>query len=51
VKFRGLDPDKYYTDENGTVQSGLVWMNAGINRTAVMRDSESFKVYLKEIER
>ena len=49
VKFRGLDPDKYYADESGTVQSGRVWMNAGVNRTAVMRDSESFKVYLKEI--
>lgn len=48
VKFRGLDPQKYYTDDEGRTLPGSAWMQAGINNTRVMRDFTSFKVHLTE---
>ncbi len=50
VKFRGLDPEKMYIDQDGTVRPGSVWMNAGINHVKTMADKTSFKVYLKEVK-
>ena len=50
VKFRGLDPEKRYQDQNGTVHSGSVWMNAGVNRVEPMADYSTFKVYLTEVK-
>ena len=50
VKFRGLDPEKRYADENGTVRSGAVWMQAGVNCTANLQDYTTFKVYLTEVK-
>ncbi len=50
VQFRGLDPQKLYVDQNGTVRPGSVWMNAGINRAEVMKDYTTFKVYLTEVK-
>lgn len=47
VKFKGLDPDKYYTCENdGEVYSGAFLMNVGLNLTeAANRDGESLNLY------
>ncbi|MBO5247860.1 MAG: alpha-galactosidase, partial [Clostridia bacterium] len=50
VKFKGLDPNKQYVDQDGTVRAGSVWMNAGINHTKLMQDFTTFKVYLKEVK-
>ncbi len=50
VQFRGLDPNKMYVDQNGTVRPGSVWMNAGINSLEIMKDYTTFKVYLTEVK-
>ena len=50
VQFRGLDPNKMYVDQDGTVRPGSVWMNAGVNRLEIMKDYTSFKVYLTEVK-
>ena len=50
VSFRGLDPNKLYTDEKGTVRPGSVWMKAGVNRAEVMKDFTTFKVHLTEVK-
>ena len=50
VKFRGLDPNKTYQDQDGTVHSGSVWMNAGINYMPPMQDHTTFKIHLTEIK-
>ena len=50
VQFRGLDPEKLYQDDNGTVRPGCIWMNAGVNRAVVMKDYTTFKVHLTEVK-
>ena len=50
VHFRGLDPNKNYADEQGTVLPGSAWMNIGVNYPKSMADGTTFKVYLSEIQ-
>ncbi len=50
VHFRGLDPDKLYADQDGTVRPGSVWMNGGVNRLEIMGDFTTFKVHLTEVK-
>lgn len=50
VCFRGLDPQKLYADQDGTVRPGSIWMNAGVNRAVVMKDYTTFKVHLTEVK-
>ena len=47
IKFKGLDPEKYYTCENdGEVYSGSFLMNVGLNLTErANRDGESICLY------
>lgn len=47
LRLRGLDPDKYYVDDNsGEVYSGALLMNAGISLTNYPNnDGDSFKIY------
>ncbi|MCQ2484550.1 MAG: alpha-galactosidase [Clostridia bacterium] len=47
VKFKGLDPDKYYTCENDSeVYSGAFLMNVGLNLTEkANRDGKSITLY------
>ena len=53
LKLKGLDPDKYYIDEDtDEVYSGALLMNAGINVTFLDNsDGTSFKKYFKAIEK
>ena len=52
LKLKGLDPDKYYIDEDtGEVYSGALLMNAGVNVTFLEnRDGTSFKKYFKAVK-
>lgn len=52
VKFKGLDPEKYYVCENdGEVYSGAFLMNAGLNLTnTANEDGGSTTLYFKEKE-
>ncbi|MBQ2719892.1 MAG: alpha-galactosidase [Clostridia bacterium] len=50
VKFRGLDENKLYADQDGNVRPGSVWMNVGVNRTNGMKDYTTFKVHLTEVK-
>ena len=52
LKLKGLDPDKYYVDEDtDEVYSGALLMNAGINLTFCdNRDGTSFKKYFRAVE-
>ncbi|MBQ8944045.1 MAG: alpha-galactosidase, partial [Clostridia bacterium] len=47
VRLKGLDPEKYYTDEEtGEVYSGALLMNAGLNLTSTdCSDGSSFVKY------
>lgn len=51
LKLKGLDPDKYYRDEETSeVYSGALLMNAGLCLTWTdERDGKSFKKYFKAI--
>ncbi len=52
LRLKGLDPDKYYTDEEtGEIYSGALLMNAGLNLSRYsMEDGSSFKKYFKAIK-
>ncbi len=52
IKLKGLDPDKYYIDEEtDEVYSGALLMNAGLcYSTESVDDGTSFKRYFKAIE-
>lgn len=49
VRFRGLDPQKNYTDGTRTLP-GSVWMNAGTFLAPRMKDGESRKIHLTEVK-
>ena len=51
IKLKGLDPDKYYIDEDThEVYSGALLMNAGLCIIASTDDGTSFKKYFKAVE-
>ena len=52
VKLKGLDPDKYYIDDDtDEVYSGALLMNAGICLpNAEYNDGQSFIKYFKAVE-
>lgn len=51
IKLKGLDPDKYYIDEDtDEVYSGALLMNAGLCIIASTDDGTSFKKYFKAVE-
>lgn len=51
IKLKGLDPDKYYIDEDThEVYSGALLMNAGLCVIASTDDGASFKKYFKAVE-
>ncbi len=52
LKLKGLDPDKYYQDEEtGEIYSGALLMNAGLCLTWTDNDDgSSFKKYFKEVK-
>ena len=52
VKLKGLDPDKYYIDEDtDEVYSGALLMNAGLAFTTLSNDDgDSFVKYFKAVE-
>ncbi|MGN0542968.1 MAG: alpha-galactosidase [Acutalibacteraceae bacterium] len=51
IKLKGLDPDKYYIDEDThEVYSGALLMNAGLCIIASTDDGASFKKYFKAVE-
>lgn len=50
LKLKGLDKDKFYKNEaDGSVHSGAMLMNSGINLTDIIsNDGESIQIYLTE---
>ena len=51
-KFKGLDPEKYYeNDDDGEIYSGAMLMNAGLNLTdRINNTGDSMKIYLKAVK-
>ena len=50
VPFRGLDPKKLYSSDEGQTLPGSAWMNGGVNYPKSMPDATSFKIHLTEVK-
>ena len=53
VRLKGLDPDKYYyDDETCEVHSGALLMRAGLNlKNLPCSDGSSFVIHLKAVDK
>ena len=50
LRLAGLDPDRFYKDSlTGSVRSGSLLMNAGINLSRAWKDGESVLIHLKAV--